>query len=224
MAFPRNLCCVIWLTTSVSVSFLSAQSSPRTAQTNGPVSLQQQLQQVQLQRAANQKLLWDATSDTAESFAKASVATSEAAGVDSGETLTRLAEISNEIKLAARNNDATKAANLAVEAGRILGWQIATAVNDTAEHLASVAALVGSYPANLISSAQAYIRFAKFFVEDQRLAQRAKQLSTPACTSQGGKCYDSCLPLLSTGSNMDVLNCVDRCNKNKCSVTPDKQP
>src|ERR1700680_2785989 len=75
-------------------------------------TLQQQIEQTKIQRAANQRLMLDAASEAADAFAEFATSQGE---VSSGESLKRLVEIRDEIKAAARNNDAIGTANLAVE-------------------------------------------------------------------------------------------------------------
>ena len=136
-------------------------------------SMKRHLEEVQRQRAKNQRLTLDTAIDMAEALQ--GFATSQG---DSGTTanLVRLAELGREIKVAAQNDDAMGAVKLVSEAGKIVALETAAKVKELAE--ASALADKANLPLsiNIVPAARMYGRFVLCSTTDASLAQREAEL------------------------------------------------
>ncbi len=102
-----------------------------------------------------------------------------------GDSLSQIIEISHDIQAAALRNDVTTTVNLIVKLGRVFDWEVATTVNKTAKQLADLYSKAVD-TVNVFAVAQAYVHFAHFSVEDERLLRREVELCSTKANSTYG--------------------------------------
>jgi hypothetical protein len=138
-------------------------------------SMKRHLEEVQRQRAKNQRLMLDTAIDMAEALQ--GFATSQG---DSGTTanLVRLAELGREIKVAGQNDDAMGAVKLVSEAGKIVALETAAKGKELAEAEASALARNATLTLfmNIVPAARMYGRFVLYSTTDAIWAQREAEL------------------------------------------------
>jgi hypothetical protein len=143
-------------------------------------SMKRHLEEVQRQRAKNQRLMLDTAIDMAEALQ--GFATSQG---DSGTTanLVRLAELGREIKVAGQNDDAMGAVKLVSEAGKIVALETAAKVKELAEASALARNATLTLFMNIVPAARMYGRFVLCSTTDAILAQREAELKKQANSS-----------------------------------------
>ena len=163
----QHIGCVIFFLALAGIS--EGQSQERRS------SMKRHLEEVQRQRAKNQRLMLDTAIDMAEALQ--GFATSQA---DSGTTanLVRLAELGREIKVAGQNDDAMGAVKLVSEAGKIVALETAAKVKELSEAEASALPRTATPTLfmNIVPAARMYGRFVLCSTKDAILAQREAEL------------------------------------------------
>ena len=142
--------------------------------------MKRHLEEVQRQRATNQRLMLDTAIDMAEALL--GFTTSQG---DSGTAanLVRLAELGREIKVAGQNDDAMGAAKLVSEAGEIVALETAAKVKELAEASALAGNATLPLSMNIVPAARMYGRFVMCSTTDARFAQREAELKKQANSS-----------------------------------------